>query len=64
MPFLQAQAYLGDLQQVKELSTRINTEKLYKQQACQNLAAMPSHGYPLSAAMESYVNDLFCGGKP
>jgi hypothetical protein len=64
MPFLQAQAYVGNLEQVKELATRINTEKLYKQQACQNLDAMPRYGYPLSAAMQSYVNSLFCGGKP
>jgi hypothetical protein len=61
MPFLQAQAYLGDLQQVKEIATRINTEKLYKQQACRNLGAMPGYGYPLSAATQTSVNDLFCG---
>lgn len=62
MPFLQAAAYLGDTQQVKAISTRINTEKLYKQEACQALAAMGKYGYPLSAAMQSYADGLFCGG--
>jgi hypothetical protein len=64
MPFLQAAAYTGDLQRVKEIATRINTEKLYKQQACQNLSAMAHYGYPLPAAAQSYVNELFCGIKP
>jgi hypothetical protein len=62
MPFLQAGAYQGDMQQVKEIATRINTEKLYKQQACRNLDAMARFGYPLSADMQAYVNGLFCGG--
>jgi hypothetical protein len=64
MPFLQAQAYLGDLQQMKQIATRINTEKLYKQQACQNLNAMADHGYPLSAETQALVDALFCGAKP
>ncbi len=62
MPFLQAAAFLGDTQQVKAISTRINTEKLYRQEACQNLAAMAKYGYPLSADMQAYVDGLFCGG--
>lgn len=63
MPFLQAQAYLGDMQKVKEIATRINTEKLYKQQACRNLGTMAEYGYPLTAEMQSLVNEFFCGGK-
>jgi uncharacterized membrane protein YhdT len=62
MPFLQAQAYLGDLRAVKEIATRINTEKLYRQQACLNLGAMAEYGFPLPAEAQSYVNELFCGG--
>ena len=64
MPFLQAQAYLGDLQQVKQIATRINTEKFYKQQACQNLGAMAHYGYPLSAETRQVVDSLFCGAQP
>lgn len=60
MPFLQAYAFLGDQKQVKGLSTRINTEKFYRDQACRNLNAMSEFGYPLSAEMTSYVSDLFC----
>ena len=63
MPFLQAAAYLGDMQQVKDISTRINTEKLYKQEACQNLGAMATNGFPLPDSMQSYVNGLFCEGS-
>ena len=62
MPFLQAQAYLGDLEAVKEIATRINTEKVYRQQACSNLTAMAGHGYPLPPESQAYVNELFCGG--
>ncbi len=58
MPFLQSAAMLGDEQQVKQISTRINTEQLYKQQACQNLKAMQ-----LTPEMMSYVSGLFCGGQ-
>jgi hypothetical protein len=62
MPFLLAQAYLSDLQAMKEIATRINTEKLYKQQACRNLAAMSEHGFPLPAESLTYTAELFCGG--
>jgi hypothetical protein len=60
MPFLQAYAYLGDQQQVKGLSTRINEEPFYRQLACQNLNAMTEHGYPLAPEMQTYIDELFC----
>ncbi len=60
MPFLQAYAFLGDPKQVKGISTRINTERFYKQQACRNLSAMAEFGYPLSPEMARHVNELFC----
>jgi hypothetical protein len=63
MPFLQAQAYLGDQQAVKQIATRINTEKLYKQQACQNLSAMADQGFPLPPESQALVSALFCGAK-
>jgi hypothetical protein len=63
MPFLQAQAFLGDQRAVKDIATRINSERLYRQQACVNLNAMPAHGYALSPEMQAYVGDLFCGGQ-
>jgi len=55
MPFLQSAAMLGDENTVKLISSRINTERLYKQQACQNLQKMM-----LTPDMQSYVSDLFC----
>jgi len=63
MPFLQASAFLGDEKQVKQISTRINVETFYKQQACQNLQTMAAHGYALSPGMDAFIADLFCGGK-
>jgi hypothetical protein len=60
MPFLQAYAVLGDQKQVKGLSTRINTQHYYRQQACTNLTAMPGLGVPLAPGMDKYVNELFC----
>jgi hypothetical protein len=61
MPFLQAYAFLGEPKQVKQISTRINTEPFYKQQACQTLNGMGQHGYPLSTEMQDQVRTLFCG---
>jgi hypothetical protein len=58
MPFLQAAAISGDEKQVKQISTRINTEQLYKRQACQNLKTMT-----LTPEMQDVTKDLFCGGK-
>ncbi len=60
MPFLQAYAVLGNEKQVKGVSTRINTQLFYQEQACQHLKAMSEHGYPLSPEMQSYVDELFC----
>jgi hypothetical protein len=58
MSFLQAAATLGNEKQVKQISTRINTEQLYKQQACQNLKKMT-----LTLKMQTLIKDLFCAGK-
>jgi hypothetical protein len=56
MPFLQAAAMLGDQQQVKQIASRINVERFYKAQACQNLKAMSG----LSSSMQSYIAETFC----
>jgi hypothetical protein len=58
MPFLQAAALAGDEKLVRQISTRINTEQLYKQAACSNLKAMQ-----LSPEMAAYIRGLFCGGR-
>ncbi len=64
MPFLQANAYLGDTKQVRQIATRINTEPFYKQQACQILSGMGEQGYALSPEMQENISGLFCGGEP
>jgi hypothetical protein len=58
MPFLQSAAFSGDEKLVKQISTRINSQLLYKQQACENLSAMQ-----LTPEMQEQVNELFCGGR-
>ena len=60
MPFLQAYAVAGDMKNVKQLSTRINTEPFYKRQACDILHGMAAAGYPLSMEMQSFADKLFC----
>ena len=63
MPFLQAYAYLGDKQAVKQLSTIINAQDWYKLQTCQVLHGMADQGYPLQPDMQAYADKLFCGGN-
>jgi hypothetical protein len=60
MPFLQAYAFLGNQNQVKGISTRINEEPFYRQLACRNLIAMQEQGFPLAPEMQSYIEELFC----
>ena len=60
MPFLQAYAILGEQQQVKKLSTRINIESFYQYQACESLNALTNYGYVLSPEMQDSVDKLFC----
>jgi len=60
MPFLRAQAVLDNQRAVKEIATRINAEKLYRQQACDNLRGLPALGATLSPEMQTYAAGLFC----
>lgn len=60
MPFLQAYALLGDQKMVRDISTRINTQLFYRQQACQKFVVMSERGYPLAPEMQNYVDELFC----
>jgi hypothetical protein len=58
MPFLQSAAFSGDQKLVKQISTRMNSQLWYKQQACLNLSAIQ-----LTPEMQEHVNELFCGGR-
>lgn len=60
MPFLQAYAFLDNQKQVKLLSTRINVENFYQQQACRYLIEQPPREYSLTPAMQAFVEKLFC----
>jgi hypothetical protein len=61
-PFLQAQIHLGDLQSIKEIASRINTEKLYRLQACVNIQRRAAYESPLPPASQAYATELFCRG--
>jgi hypothetical protein len=61
IPFLQAYAFLGDEQKVKQISSIINAEAWYKLQACQILRGMSEHGYPLQPDVQTFTDKLFCG---
>lgn len=60
MPFLQAYAILENQKQVKLMSTRLNVENLYQQQACRYLIDHPPAGYVLTPEMQEFVRKLFC----
>ena len=60
MPFLQAYAILENDKQVKLLSTRINVENFYQQQACRYLVEQPPSGYSLTPDMRTFAEKLFC----
>ena len=60
IPFVQAYALLEDKKLVKELSTRINTQAFYGDQACLTLNRMAEHGFPLTSEMQAHVDELFC----
>ena len=63
MPFLQAHAFLGNEEKVKEISVLLNAEAWYKRQACQNLYGMEKNGYPLRIDMLALVEELFCANE-
>ena len=63
MPFLQANAYLDDRKEVKQLAKLINTQAFYKGQACQVLNQMDAQGYPLTPGMQAFTAELFCSGS-
>jgi hypothetical protein len=61
LPFVQAYAYAGEMQKVKEISTRINSEPFYKQQTCQALTQMEETGSALPPENRDNIRNLFCG---
>lgn len=62
-PALQACAFLGDEKKVKGISTCINTEFFYMQQACKHLNGMAEYGYALTPEMDSHVDEIFWSGR-
>jgi hypothetical protein len=56
MPFLQAATMQDDQQQVKQIASKMNVERFYRAQACQNLKAMSG----LSSSMQSFFKETFC----
>ena len=63
LPFLQAYIISNKEEDVKRLSTIINTEAYYKREACQMILVMESAEYQIPPNMKLYSHDLFCFGK-
>ena len=60
MPFLQAYAYLGDEQRLRDTAPRINEFPYLKSQACSTLQKMVKLGLVENPQIQSLINELFC----
>ena len=59
-PFLQAYAYLGQIEEVERLAAHFKNDSFHSQQLCENLNQMNTNGYHLKPEVQIIVNDLFC----
>jgi hypothetical protein len=59
-PFLQAYAYIGQPERLKELAMHFEDDSFHKQQLCENLNRMNENGYPLQPDIQNMVVDIFC----
>jgi len=60
MPFLQSYAVLGELDKVHHLVSIVDADPFSKLQACQTLTHTSMQNKPLSADMQSLVQQSFC----
>jgi hypothetical protein len=60
MPFIQAYAYLGQIEKVETLAAQFKDDSFHNLQFCENLTRMDENGYPLRPDMQTVVNTLFC----
>ena len=61
MPFLQAYAYLGEIQSLDNAAKSVRQEPYYQKQACENLRKMNNAKHPLTPLVLNDINRLFCG---
>jgi hypothetical protein len=59
-PFLQAYAYLGQVDELKQLSTYFEEDVLYNPSVCKNINGLNHQGFPLQPNVQATVNNLFC----
>ena len=59
-PFLQAYAYLGQTEKMRQISAHFKNDPFYNQQLCKNLNQMNKNGYPLQPDIQTTLNTLFC----
>ncbi len=60
MPFLQSYLVLGELDKAHHLVSMIDADPFSKMQACQILTYATTKNGPLSADMQSLVQQSFC----
>ncbi len=60
IPFLQAYAYLGDVQSFNGTAHRINGDPYAKSEACHTLTSMQKSGFAFSSVIQTQTNNLLC----
>jgi hypothetical protein len=60
MPFIQAYAYLNEIEILESWHRRIAGDDFLRSQACTTLQNMPDHGYKLSSDMRILIHNLYC----
>lgn len=64
IPFLQANAVLGNLEAFKEIAVRMSDLKFNRLQACDILNQMQESGYQFSMEIKEQTAELLCYGHP
>jgi len=64
IPFLQANAVLGNLDEFKEIAVRMSDIKFNRLQACDLLNQMQESGYKFSVEIQEQTSALLCYGHP
>jgi hypothetical protein len=60
LPFIQAYAYLDDVETLETWDRKIAGDEFLRTQACTTLQKMPDLGYKLSSEMRTLIHNLYC----
>ena len=60
LPFIQAHAYLDNVEKLETWDRKIAGDEFLRSQACTTLQKMPDIGYKLSSEMRILIHNLYC----